>query len=953
MIGQYVYTRNDGSILIGPHGSAIEGLSCVGRTESIRQEDLVVLHELSVYTRAVRKKGSDKEYIPHWNLTWLPSGGLAVGKVTYFPPNSATNERNNHLAHFYVLDRQSALEISGNIEQLFTLPFIDYDLTYHTDDHDMAVLTRLQDRETLQECGATETEIIPLGTLLNQHLPLYTDEVRNIVEAVCDSVVHGNRQTLFTYDCYADNAMWLCAQWLGWIYRLLPLQIRSQTNISIPYHSNCTNSTHLSMIPAPLVRVRNGYASYCSTDDENASTVPMGFNYLYAEGRFYHQPNMQAQLPELYNAQSNYFCAFLQKQIDDLYDCADASENDGLQDLYRGFYSQGWRNNVLLDSADGLELMISTLGNLDQLMPLSEEAYQEELYFWMEHLGRIMAQRALPLDLSLSIQRNLLLQLYQDGKIIPSDRWLSVLSQVLATTPDTDLASDCVDWASIACAKLFDQGENSLTLAKTRFSQVSFAGTPVDQLVLTQLMTEGDEARRLKWEKAGIRCDADAAMNRIIRYVTDNIGTASTSAAIFRGLEDSAELIDLLPAESAEKMRRYMAEYTDKWCRSGHLTADLDQLDALYRKFDATQAVASNTALLENTIVRLMAKTTIEQIRAKYASAGIPELAKLQELGRNAANPRLRNFIADLCRTILERIRKNLQSAPLDSALLSRCAQLLDVSDDAADWNVYNKACGMSMGLTPGSTVPEFLTPQWLAELREAGALRYRQGYQQTVTICVLDQLLNELTLTPELSGLIRPESGGSDLDRIRAGMFRSGRYLPSNQVLFGICQRTAVSGLTNADAVILLEKFGVEKFMEYLDWLRDNRPGGKVYLAVLKGLAQRRDILCGLDQETFLGIMAHLNFSYMEHKTAIYISQEANAVQVFEALWETYTENKGMLLRMKKRNYAIHPIHRPTDGSKKPSGASDSRPETVSRRPQGSGTASSDTSGKPVRRGE
>ena len=868
MIGQYVFTRNNGNVIIGPHGNSGEGLSCVGRTESIRQEDLLALNGLSVYTRAVRKADSREDYLPHWCIHWLPSGSLAVGKVTYFPPDQKVRQRNNHIAHFYVLDPQTAFAVSEELEQLFTLPFIDYDLTYHTPEHDMEILTKLRDYETLQECGAVRTQAVPLGTLLNQHLPLYTDEVRNIVEAVCDSVVHGNRQTLFTYDCYTDNAQWLCAQWLGWIYRLLPLQIRTQANIAFPYNENAAGDAHLSLIPQSLVRVRNGYASYSSSDDANASTVPMGFNYLFADSTFFHQPDVQSQLPELYNAQSNYFCAFLQKQIDALYDSPDPQVNAQLQTLYRDFYRQGWRDSLLLDSADGLELMITTLGNLDQLMPLSPEDYEQELYFWMEHLGRIMAERALPLPLCLSIQRNLLMQLYQDGKIAPNSRWLGILAQVLETTQDPTLAADCVDWASIASAKLLDQGENALALAKERFSHIRCAGSAVDRLIFMQLMTEGTPERQLAWQKAGVSCDAEAAMQRVIRYVMANMRACNDCKSFFSGFEKSAQLINLLPAGLLEKMRQYLIQFTSGWIKQGHLTSEMGQLEFLLSKVDQTQNDPANLSVLENAIAKLMARSAMDMIRCIYQSAGIAELKELRERIQETRHPLMRRFLSELYSTLLDRIRSDLMAAPADRNLIHRCAELLSVSSEEHDWKVYDRVCGVSIGLissssVPSGTAPDFLTPQWLAELRQAGVLRFRKGYRYTITICALDHLLNDIALTPQLSALIRPDTGGADIDRIRANMFRSGRFLPPHQMLFGLFQRTAISGLTNADAVVLLETYSLSHFIKYLDWLRDNRRGGREYLGTLHGLAVRKDLLRNLDQEAFLSVMEHLNRTY------------------------------------------------------------------------------------------
>lgn len=916
MIGQYVFTRNDGSVFIGPHGNPSEGNFCVGRTDSVRQEDLVTLLDLSIFDGAVHKPGSAKDYIPHWTIRWLPSGALAVGKTTYFPPEMGIRARNNHIAHFYILDRETALQATGCMEQLFTLPFIDYDLTYMDQSRDMRILTRLQDYHTLQQAGAQNVEILPLNQLLDQYLPLYTDEIRYTLEAIIDSVAHRNRQMLFSYDCFAKNAEWVCAQWLGWIFRLLPLHIRCQTSVAFPFHPGCSDSVQLALIPDCLVRVINGSASYRNNDASDALTVPMGFNYLCAKTgsgpdvTFFHQYNVQAQLPELFRAKTNFFCAFLQKWIDDLYDAEDFSVNDQLQGIYGRLYQRGWHSQELLSHSASLELMTFSLGNVDSLMKLSPETYQNRLYAWMDQLELIIQCRALPESVCLEIQTAILDQMYSYVQTYPADRWLEVLQRILQAPLSRDMAAYCVDKAAIACAQIWDKGEkDALQVARDWFAQVSFDDQSVEQLIFMQLMTEGDEVRQAAWKQAGTSCDAETASRRISKHVLSLMGDCANTEDYFRNLESAANLFEKLPFNLLDTIREQLVRFTDDWLRQGHVSADIAVLEDLYAKLEQTELSATNFDSLKNSLIQTMVDYCKMQVRMKYQNAGLPELREVKALWQSVVNPRLRQFCFGLYQDLLDRVRDELHLAPLSENLIRQGIEVLDICDDIRSWNLYNEICARSLGLLRDDTdepftVPAFVTPHWLAELHADNCLRFSAGCRAANIICAMERLLSGEKISEQLGQHLGREEL-PDIQCIRATLYRDGRYEFPHRILFNLCQNSAVSGLITADALVLLTHYPEDSFPGYLKWLVEHGKGNE-YLKVLETLCADRHLLRSLKQDQFLKIMRSLNCTYYDCGDVIPDQDEDRAVDLSRNLWQQYMRDKSLLQRLRKKQFVL-----------------------------------------------
>ena len=906
MIGQYVYTRNDGHIIIGPHGNPDEGLDCVGRTDSIRREDLSALHTLSIYTPAVHKPGSTTDYLPHWAVQWLPSGSLAVGKVTYFPSMAGVRQRGNHVAHFYVLDYHTAIQVSEHIEQLFTLPFIDFDLTYPDESHDMAILTKLRDCETLAQCGAQPVETVALGTLMSEHLDLSADDVRNTLEAVADSVVHGNRQMLFTYDCNAENALWVCAQWLGWIYRLLPVQIRNQTNLAFPYHRDCASSAHLALIPSTLVRAGHGYLSYHNSDAPNAPSQPMGFNYLFVNSTLYHQPDHSSDLPELCNAEDHYFCAFWHNLIEKLCENKDPNLLDRIKAIYQQLFDQGWRDHLLLNSADGLELMIASLGNPQQWMELPPEEYRQKIYGWLAHLKQIMVQQALPMERCLKIMHKLMQQLYQDGRCAPTDEWLTLLKNTLETVKDLNLVSIYTDWAAVSCAKWMQENKNSWDCYRRYFMELRCADANATRKLRDQLMVEGDDARQAVWAAAGVSCGAEATMTRILSHSYPQLYASTDSTAFFRMFGKYGSYLDALPSALLGKMSGYFLNVVSRWIENNHLNATITELDKLYRVHGSADSANSNTAVLISQMAKAMIDFCQKKFQEKYhTSINLADLKELQRTLQEISVPALKEFVRDVYHQVLTNIRIALSKLPVDDNLLHRGTELLDVSSEEADWALYDRFCGLSLGLIAPKeeaepALPEFLTAQWLSDIRHNRDLRPKEGFSSTLALCALDCLLNGTPLTEELVGLISPANGGTVAEQIRAGMFRKGQLELAPNVLFCLSQRPEFAGMAMNCAFVLLESYGTDSFIRYLDWLRDHRKGTADYLRVFRDLHADRTHLCGLELEEFLCIMAHFRDTFNDCPDAIPSVLASKAVKIFHKNWMRYYRSKPTFQRLK-----------------------------------------------------
>ena len=917
-----------------------QGYRCVGSTPGIAQEDWNALNNLSNYEVVAESGHRDNPWLPVWTMYWLPSGALAVGKTTFFEERDA-NDRNNRVSHYYIIDHAQAMANSDRMERLFTLPFIDYNLNTPATERQRTVLQDMVDVETLEQAGAKPVLIMPLGTLLDDHVRIYLDLLRNMVEGTLDSAFNRERQMLCAYDSSAPNSEEIYTSLMGWIYRLIPKHLRDQVGFSMPYNLMSSSSlVQLTMVPEVNVKVspysqtcRNGLGGKCAD-------ILLGCSYLYTDARIsgVRDPYGEAQSviyhaisgkPELYNSGLHYFSTFLENRIRALY--YNSAENEHLQAFYNQLYLDGWNSGPLFWNRTSLELMGWYSNLCENTIHMDARSLRQQLYTWLEHLKNLADNKALPQTTCADLQESILLKLCSMDEAESDESWIKALkSMIAAPTRDTvmkntadgsaTLAGACISLAAIAVAKIWIQN-HSEAIAKCSewFSGMQYQQRSVYDAVLDLLTTAGEPNRQARWEKAGVSCDIDATLQRINDLLCSAIEGAANLDALFDDLQRSAQPLELFQTHLLDNTTTLLLSVSEGWMREHLMQPDDSLLHQIcqYQEQFQQDTEHSNNALICGAIAEQMWLHCQNILKAQYQNPSMDNLLTLKSLCQphidDALDPlwkKLHPFYQELFEQMLPQVLTDLEQADMSEDLIISAATMMDLCSIVPDENrlynrsvrLYDRVCNTLLDINHFSDkiiqIPSFVTAQWLSYLNANGYLRPDPARCGANVLTLLMCRLNDIPISLELSTIVGREEGVL-LQKRLVYLYKDGRHLMPPAQLYSLI-KNGVCELSADDAILLLRHYRPSDFYAYVDWLRTSDKWPDL-IEVLKLLPHNR-LFNRLDWELLKKILSQLCSDY--ENDLIPPEYEEDAQYCTQALWDSY--KVPIMERIMEKKYVI-----------------------------------------------
>nr|WP_326185131.1 hypothetical protein [uncultured Oscillibacter sp.] len=725
MIGQYVYSRNDGASVLGPNTQSIIGYGCIGHTDSLSESELVELNMLSKSGDSISSDQVPAKLRSNYMVKWLRSGRLAVGCNT-----PLQGVRDHHIAHFYVIDRELALSTLSCAEQWFQLPFITADMNNARQGADSEevrrqaeLLTGMRDTASFEEAGAPRPVTMGLRETLDWFGMSHVRLCRAL-ESLLDAVYFNERQLLVACDWKRAGAMEAMISLIGWMYRLLPLHVRRMTSVAMPY-TNQTGPGDYAMVMIPDSNVRDDdYGVYLRPCGAAWRSIASTFDYLYSGRGFIHNFSGKAEIYRNEKAINLYLWQAVQRVLDD------PAGMEALEEVYREL------DGCLLPDSDHRDL-----ASLDALELFSHELLEKHID-WTEVGGvfthdnrtlldwrRMVSRMPLRQSYRQEFEERLMVEVFQTIGEEPEPYWYQELCNVLTGGVNTELAMDLV---AMTCVKLWHTGPQAATqLCEEMFAasipqEMIRNGDPMGMIWEKVLLANGDRAA--VWRNFGVSCGEQDAARRRAELARDLLLPSASGQELMERVRKFVSFFEHTE-RNAVLLRRTVEESVAAWLEKGVLSGTCQEFVYLFGLQDPTARKGDWFRGWESRAAQQITDWLEDERHDPviYQNVTFDSLRSLQDAFGDAATEEGRRFCERARRKMKRTLADGLERMPASRELLKNtCCLLLDedFARSGKGQGLYGTACARSLGVdTRRGTIdlPEYVTKEWLLEMSDSG----------------------------------------------------------------------------------------------------------------------------------------------------------------------------------------------------------------------------------------